>query len=86
MNPRQTRGYRRIRQRTRPNRRDHCAIMVRRFKDRYLLIQPVESRVVAELCVVIALPDHGLLTLPCLARLPFILQEVNGYKQAEGSN
>ena len=46
--------------------------------------QACGSHVVTALCVVLALPENGLLTLPSLPvpRLSFVLQEANGHKQA----
>ena len=44
--------------------------------------QACGSQVVTALCVVLALPENRLLTLPSLPHLPFVLQEANGHKQA----
>ena len=37
-------------------------------------------------CVILTLPEYGLLTSPSLPHLPFVLRKVNGNKQALQSN
>ena len=79
---RRAREYRRLRQRTRPHRRDCCAIQGEAVQGPLSANQDCSFHVVTSLCAVLALPENGLLTLPSLPRLPFVLQEANRHKQA----